>query len=316
MASTRSVSVGPAEVSLTFNSSDTVVDQPSNSSQNNIATEIYPVVFIYIDLGIIIMGLLGNALVIMVVTFDKRMRTVMNVFILMLAVTDFCFLFTSLLWGWVTNMCGPNFIFCEYSRNVTMLISIYTLVLMSVVRYLAVVHPVRSIKVRSTRNAWLAIGVVWLTVNVMFLPIFLNKGIPKLYVRLFMIVICWFLPMCIVTVLYVLIYRRLKSAVPGGQTHESRERLRAKRRATRMVAVVVVVYFLCWLSPIVLFINIFICSFTGECKQLNHPVLKFVFFLANPSILLNSAVNPILYAFLSANFRWSFARIIRCKFSS
>lgn len=45
----------------------------------------------------------------------------------------------------------------QYSIHVTAYVSVYTLVLMSLDRYLAVVHPIRSMTLRTPRNATIAV---------------------------------------------------------------------------------------------------------------------------------------------------------------
>jgi len=52
----------------------------------------------------------------------------------------------------------------QYVIHVTAHASVYTLVLMSLDRYLAVVHPVRSLTVRTRRNAVVALVFLWTVV--------------------------------------------------------------------------------------------------------------------------------------------------------
>ena len=48
--------------------------------------------------------------------------------------------------------------------------SVYTLVLMSLDRYLAVVHPITSMTIRNVRNTSLALAVAWLIIVVANAP--------------------------------------------------------------------------------------------------------------------------------------------------
>ena len=50
--------------------------------------------------------------------------------------------------------------------------SVYTLVLLSLDRYLAVVYPVRSIGMRTVCNATVAIVLCWIVVGAACVPIF------------------------------------------------------------------------------------------------------------------------------------------------
>ena len=62
----------------------------------------------------------------------------------------------------------------QYSIHVTAYVSVYTLVLMSLDRYLAVVHPIRSMTLRSQRNVCLAIGAACVAICTGNAPILLE----------------------------------------------------------------------------------------------------------------------------------------------
>uniref|UniRef100_A0A1A9ZC48 G-protein coupled receptors family 1 profile domain-containing protein n=1 Tax=Glossina pallidipes TaxID=7398 RepID=A0A1A9ZC48_GLOPL len=104
-------------------------------------------------------GLLGNALVILVVMVNQQMRSTTNLLIINLAVSDilfviFCVPFTAtdyMLPEWPFG--DPWCKYVQYMIVVTCHCSVYTLVLMSFDRFLAVVHPVTSMSLRTERNA-------------------------------------------------------------------------------------------------------------------------------------------------------------------
>ena len=78
-----------------------------------------------------------------------------------------------------------------------------------------------------------------------------------------------------------------------------------RRKVTKMLAVVTLVFFCCW-SPFIV------------VRALRHFYVyegNEVWRLTELIIFGNSAVNPILYCFYSAQFRKSFKEIIRCNFS-
>ena len=63
----------------------------------------------------------------------------------------------------------------QYVIHVTAHASVYTLVLMSFDRYLAVVHPITSMTIRNVRNTSVALVVAWLIIvsaNAPMLPVF------------------------------------------------------------------------------------------------------------------------------------------------
>lgn len=122
-----------------------------------------PVIF-----GIIaIVGFFGNALVVTVVVANSRMRSTTNLLIVNLALADllfivFCVPFTALDYALLFWPFGE--VWCkivQYLVIVTANASIYTLVLMSLDRYLIVVHPLSSISIRTKTKTYWAIAVTW-----------------------------------------------------------------------------------------------------------------------------------------------------------
>ena len=61
--------------------------------------------------------------------------------------------------GWPTGEIGCKF--TQYLITVLMYVSIYTLVLLSLDRYLAVVYPVKSISIRTGRNTGLGLSIIY-----------------------------------------------------------------------------------------------------------------------------------------------------------
>lgn len=99
---------------------------------------------------VFIVALLGNGLVCFVVQTSPRMKTVTNYFIVNLAIGDilmtlFCvpFSFVSMLvlryWPFGTVMCK----IVNYSQAVSVLVSAYTLLAISIDRYMAIMRPLR-----------------------------------------------------------------------------------------------------------------------------------------------------------------------------
>ncbi|NP_001033318.1 somatostatin receptor type 5 [Sus scrofa] len=121
------------------------------------------------------LGLGGNALVIYVVLRHAKMKTVTNIYILNLAVAD-VLLMLGLPFVATQNALsywpfGP--VLCRLVMTldgINQFTSIFCLTVMSVDRYLAVVHPLRSARWRRPRVARLASAAVWAFSLVMSLP--------------------------------------------------------------------------------------------------------------------------------------------------
>lgn len=64
----------------------------------------------------------------------------------------------------------------QYFINVCAYASIYTLVLMSLDRYLAVVHPITSMQLRVERNSLIACALLWVIIVVVCIPVAFIHG--------------------------------------------------------------------------------------------------------------------------------------------
>lgn len=282
---------------------------------------------------IVVVGLIGNTLVVIVVACNPLMRSTTNVLIINLAVADllfimFCVPFTAFdyalpYWPFGDVWCRV----VQYLVIVCAYASIYTLVLMSFDRFLAVVHPIASMSVRTVQNAFIAIGILWAVIVLACIPalqshgqlsytafgteysvcIFLaNEGYNYAAFQISFFLSSYIIPLSLIFVLYMLMLKRLWFGVaPGGRV--SAESLRSKKRVTRMVVIVVVIFAVCW-CPIQIVLVL---------KSVNsYPITPFRIVVQITSHILaymNSCVNPILYAFLSENFRKAFHKIIACN---
>lgn len=281
--------------------------------------------------AIAVVGFFGNALVVLVVLCNPQMRSTTNILIINLAMADllfivFCVPFTG--WDYTLNYWPFGDIWCrivQYLVIVCAYASIYTLVLMSLDRFLAVVHPITSMSIRTERNAYLAIFFTWVVILLACIPALFSHGmvfIDDSYSSCTFLVymgyniaafqICFFMssfvvPLALIFILYVLMLKRLWFGVaPGGRV--SAESVRSKKRVTRLVVVVVVVFAVCW-CPVQVVLVLKSVDLYG--LPMNPP--RIVVQIASQILAYtNSCVNPFLYAFLSENFRKSFRKIIFC----
>lgn len=92
----------------------------------------------------------------------------------------------------------------------------------------------------------------------------------------------------------------------------SSKRKRSERKVTRMVSIVVAVFVFCWLP----FYVFNVTSVTGTISS--TPALRSTFACVVVLGYANSCANPILYAFLSENFKKSFQNVLclQCSGSS
>lgn len=153
-------------------------EQYASETTYIIVSTVVPIFFGFIG----ITGLLGNALVVLVVLSNPGMRSTTNLLIINLAIADllfvvFCVPFTGS--DYVLEEWPYGDIWCrvvQYLIVVTAHASIYTLVLMSLDRFLAVVHPIASMVVRTEAHTMRAICILWFLILTTAIPVLFMHG--------------------------------------------------------------------------------------------------------------------------------------------
>ncbi|KAM5305472.1 galanin receptor type 1 [Glossophaga mutica] len=276
------------------------------------------------------LGVLGNSLVITVLARSKpgKRRSTTNLFILNLSIADlayllFCIPFQATVYALPTWVLGAFICkFIHYFFTVSMLVSIFTLATMSVDRYVAIVHARRSASLRVSRNALLGLGCIWALSVAMASPVAYHQRLfhrgpgnqtfcweqwpdqrqKKAYV-VCMFVFGYLLPLLLICFCYAKVLNHLHKKLKN----MSKKSEASKKKTVQTVLVVVVVFGISWLPHHVV-----------------HLWVEFGVFPLTPASFLfrvtahclaysNSSVNPIIYAFLSENFRTAYKQVFRCR---
>ncbi|CAL1538289.1 unnamed protein product, partial [Lymnaea stagnalis] len=294
--------------------------------------KVLPYAVIVCYLLICALGLIGNGLVIYVVLMFAKMKTVTNMYILNLALSDVLFLTmlpilatTSIVQHWIFGFAMCKIYFVVYSIN--LFGGAFNLCLMSADRYMAVCHPIRSLRYRTPRIALFLCLCIWSLAFLVMMPTILysktmdhrifkgkyscnikwpeNQAISsdKAFIW-YSFILGFSIPVSLISVFYVLVILRLRHVGPA---KKSKEKRKSHRRVTRLVLTVIAIYIVCWLPYWV-----FQVVLVFQNYKISSPskVLLFNFF----TILsyANSMLNPFLYAFLSDNFRKSFLKAFKC----
>jgi hypothetical protein len=115
----------------------------------------------------------------------------------------------------------------------------------------------------------------------------------------------FFIPLLLILLFYFLVICKLRTI---SSKHRSREKRKTHRKVTYLVLTVITAYVGCWLPY---WIGQVYITFLPPTQR--HPDFIFtLLLLAGCLSYVNSAVNPILYAFLSENFKKSFAKAFTC----
>ncbi|XP_026639068.1 cysteinyl leukotriene receptor 2 [Microtus ochrogaster] len=289
----------------------------NNSDRNctieNFKKEFYPIVY----LVIFVWGALGNGFSIYVLLQTYKKSTSVNVFMLNLAISDFLFIST-LPFRADYYLRESNWIFGDltcrvmsYSLYVNMYTSIYFLTVLSVVRFLATVHPFQQLHVTSVKTAWILCGIIWVFIMASSAMLLKNgsekkNGIilcleisPLKFKKLLImnhiaLVAGFLLPFAILTICYLLIIRvLLKVEIPESGLRASH------RKALVTIIIAMVIFLLCFLPYHALRTLHLVTWKAGACGDALHKATVITLALA----ATNSCFNPFLYYFAGENFK-------------
>nr|XP_055033025.1 galanin receptor 2a [Misgurnus anguillicaudatus] len=278
---------------------------------------------------IFLVGTVGNCLVLAVLIRNGQMNTkTTNLFILNLGLADLCFIvfcvplqatiYTMDEWVFGPFVCKAM----HFIIYLTMYASIFTLAAVSLDRYLAIRYPLRSREMRTPRNALTSISLVW-ALSLFFSSPYLSYYqqmdldgatlcIPAWNIQhhramdVCTFVFGYLIPVLILGITYARTIRYLWTSVdPMQNLSESRK---AKRKVTKMIIIVAVLFCLCWLPHHL----VILCMWFGYFP-LNHTtyVLRI---LSHLVAYTNSCLNPIVYALVSKHFRKGFRKVFCCAF--
>uniref|UniRef100_A0A672H3L9 Gastrin/cholecystokinin type B receptor n=1 Tax=Salarias fasciatus TaxID=181472 RepID=A0A672H3L9_SALFA len=125
---------------------------------------------------IFFLSVFGNMLIIVVLTVNKRMRTVTNTFLLSLAVSDlmmaiFCMPFTlipSILKDFIFGAAMCKIV--SYLMGISVSISTFSLVAIAIERYSAICNPLKSRVWQTRSHAYRVIAATWVLAFIIMIP--------------------------------------------------------------------------------------------------------------------------------------------------
>jgi allatostatin receptor len=267
-------------------------------------------------------------MVIYVILSKRKMRTVTNLLLLNLAVADLLFVlicppFTAIVYAMSNWPLGS--VLCKlmhYLLNVTVYVTIYTLVIICVIRYLTIVHGAATSKFRTRTNITILAVTVW---AVMLLA---NSAIVARYntydalgggytcdleegdagtrdgqvIFMTLFIAGYLLPLATIAAFSILIIRYIaQHRQPSVDRGRSASR---KRQASRLIILVVVIFALLWLP-----VHIYILGCYFLRVFCDHTAVAI---LTQSLAYFNSCVNPIIYNSTSKDFRDCFHEVATC----
>ncbi|XP_034549853.1 G-protein coupled receptor 1 [Notolabrus celidotus] len=263
------------------------------------------------------LGLIGNGTVIWVTAFKSK-RTINSVWLLNLAIADFVFvlflpfyidyILRDFHWDFGMVMCKIN----SFVSVMNMYASVLFLTVLSIDRYVSLVHLNWSQKHRTVRRAWVVCGCIWVLAAALSCPALIFRDTMRLHdkvvcfnnfhdknaqtaiMRHVIIVVIrttvgFLLPFTAICVTGILLTIRVKQS--GGLVRFS--------SFSKTVSAVILAFFICW-AP---FHTFSLMELSVHSSMSLHNILKAGFPLATSLGFFNSCINPLLYMLLGKKVR-------------
>ena len=290
---------------------------------------------------ILVVSLVGNSLIVLIVYKTSALRKPVNILIANMAMSDLLFpifffpvrLADLDVGSWLIGgtlglaLCKIH----HFLADVSTLISIQSLVLITVDRFVAVVVPLRSPLITRKLCPFFIVAtwIVAVAVHSSYLVAYklvkhperqICKGMWKevfggntfANYSLAVFVVFLYIPFVLVVILYSIILIKLKmQAHPGEQSANAEEqRNRRNRNVLKMATAIMIVFFICWIPFSSNFIIVTFSApdsliFTSCNFYLYHIVTLFMAYA-------NCAINPIICLILSSNYRQALKRLVSC----
>lgn len=285
---------------------------------------------------IFILGIIGNGLVIAVVGYQKRVRTMTDKYRLHLSVADLLFVLTLPFWAvdaashWYFRSFLCVSVHMIYSVNLYS--SVLILAFISLDRYLAIVRATNSQATRKLLASRVIYVGVWLPAAVLTVPdlvfarvqssgssnidffkdnmetaesrLICQRIYPEetslIWTAIFRfqhILVGFILPGLVILICYCIIIAKLSQGAKG-QT--------LKKKALKTTVILILCFFSCWLPYCVgIFLDTLIMlNVVPSSCGLQHAVEKWIS-ITEALAYFHCCLNPILYAFLGVTFKKS-----------
>ena len=262
-----------------------------------------------------ILTMVGNGFIIFLVCSKRQLRTKTNAFVVSLAVADFCVGVSVVPTMFVFEMstgCNIQSDWCCIVRILFSYSSAINLCSLVVDRYIAVVKPLIYLTFMTRRRVIQMVSLSWAIQVAVRMVHILNDSLLKnpLLVRILLwidvvfceLVPCLILIFCFLSMLHVVCrYKRAAQTTAKQLRFNHRVSFETKEKsAVKMMAVVIGLFLLCY----GFYIRCSLINLKGrKCNDDEYKI---------PLLLLNSAINPVAYAFFKRDIKKEIKRRISC----
>ncbi|XP_043820818.1 C-C chemokine receptor type 5 [Dromiciops gliroides] len=266
---------------------------------------------------VFISGFVGNALVFLVLIRCKKLKSMTDIYLLNLAISDLLFIVTLPFWA---HYAADQWVFgdslCKMLTgfyHMGFFGGVFFIIFLTIDRYLAIVHAVFALKARTVTFGILTSVTIWVVVGFASLPAIIftksqkeniqytcSPHFPlhqfafwKNFQTLKMNLLGLVLPLFVMIFCYSGIIKTLLRC----------RNEKKKHKAVRLIFVIMIIYFLFW-APynIVLLLHTFQASFgLDNCESSKR--LDRAMQITETLGMTHCCINPVIYAFVGEKFR-------------
>ena len=287
---------------------------------------------------IFVASLIGNSFIAIIVYKTKTLRKPINFFIVNMAMSDLLYPIFHFPWR-ITSLNADSWLIsgslgqalCKllmFLPDVSTVVSIQSLVLIAVDRFGAVVFPLRSPLITSKLCLFFILA-TWIIAMVVHWPYLVsyklavypeqllclarwNEAFGEYFsfknYFLIIIVVFFYIPIAMLTILYSIIVIKLKLQRRPGEQSTNAEQQRAKRNKNvlKMAIAIVLGFVLCWVPFSIAFLLLNFARDSLPCGFFIYWNISW--FMA----VSNCAINPCICFVFSSNYRIALKRLLRC----
>ncbi|XP_045850430.1 melatonin-related receptor [Meles meles] len=275
----------------------------------------------------IVVDLIGNSMVILAVTKNKKLRNSGNIFVVSLSVADLLvaiypyplMLHAMAIGGWDLSQLQCQMV--GFITGLSVVGSIFNIVAIAINRYCYICHSLQYERIFSVRNTCIFLVVTWIMAVLAVLPdtyIGTIEYDPRTYTCIFnylnnpvfaVTVVCihFVLPLLIVGFCYVRIWTKVLAARnPAGQNPDNQL---AEVRNFLTMFVIFLLFAVCWCP-----INVLTVLVAVSPKEMAGKIPNWLYLAAYFIAYFNSCLNAVIYGLLNENFRreyWTIFHALR-----
>ncbi|XP_078370430.1 neuromedin-K receptor-like [Oculina patagonica] len=302
------------------------------SSCSDVVSTLFTVLLSTVSLA----AFIGNLLVIVSFVKTQSLRTSTNYYIVNMAVSDLlCACFNWPLYATEGMLTSKVFItepvasvVCKlgmYFRGISQVVSVLSLVLIAVDRYVAIVYPLKTMLLGRGRIRLTLLVLTWVIPVAGGFPYFLFTKVVKVddltFCRIvwdklthgifnvigFVLVYC--APLIAMSILYTRIVKTVRNrpnTADKTQEELANKRQKQNQKITKILISIVAAFFICW-TPLCIYLSLkmFHPEFFVKDKCL---VMVALFFYLFPSF--STAINPFILFLFSTNYRQALKNLI------